>query len=68
MVVSPKLVVVIDPSHLSIVFCYCRWTRIGVRTTIFVLSRNTIHLGGIRIGGDNGDGLIVLPQEDGQIL
>ena len=64
----PQLVVVVDPSQLSIIFCYCRWTRIGVETTVFVLSRNTIHLRGIRIGGNYSDGLVVLPQGDGQIL
>ena len=68
MVVSPELVIVVDPSHFSVVLGYCRWTWIGVGTTIFVLVRNTIHLRGIRVSGDDGDGLIVLPQGDGQIF
>ena len=37
-------------------------------TAIFVLPRNTIHLCRIRISGNDGDGLIVLPQRDGQVL
>ena len=68
MVVSPKLVIVVDPSHFSVILCYCRWTWIGVRSTIFVLARNTIHLCEIRISGDDSDGFIVLPQGDGQIF
>ena len=68
MIVSPKLVIIVDPSHFSVILCYCRWTWIGVGSTIFVLARNTIHLRRIRICGDDGDGLIVLPQGDGEVL
>ena len=68
MIVSPKLVIVIDLSHLSVIFCYCRWIWVGVGTAIFVFTRNTVHLCWIRIGGNDGDRLIVLPQGDGQVL
>ena len=67
MVISPKLVIVVDPSHLFVVLCYCRWTGIGVGAAISVLPRNTVHLRRIGISGDDGDRLIVLPQGDGQV-
>ena len=46
MIVTPKLVVIINPSHF-LILSYCQWTRIDVGAIIFVLARNTIHHSGI---------------------
>ena len=68
MVVPPELIVDVNSSHLFVIICYCRGAQIAVCTAIFVLPRNILRQRWVRVGGNDGDWLVILPQRDGEVL
>ena len=63
MIVSPKLIV-INPSHVFIIFYNCRQTWVGMGTAVCVYEKHCVGSKSVAIT----DVLIVLPQGDGHVL
>ena len=61
MVVAPQLIIQIHSSHEHIVEVYCQWTQNRPACAILVLSLHAFCLGGISIGRQDCDWLVILP-------